>query len=172
MIIGSCWPEDAEKVSDALKLISPQLKKNLQLVILPHEVRDPHQVALIKRSLPEARVVATDGILLEAYKDFDVAMIGGGWKTGLHNVLEPTLWGLPTLCGPDTRKQPDARYLKDWGALKVCESQEQLSSALHSLLTADASFQSWKRSAGEAQAKIQEHKGANFRLAKILSQSI
>lgn len=47
-------------------------------------------------------IVDTVGILAKIYSYADVAYVGGGYtKTGVHNVLEPTTFGIPILIGPN-----------------------------------------------------------------------
>ena len=43
-------------------------------------------------------LIDTIGILTEIYASADVAYVGGGLKTGLHNILEPT-FGIPIVIG-------------------------------------------------------------------------
>ena len=47
-------------------------------------------------------LVDTMGELFTFYGHANMAMIGGGFKQGLHNVLEAMVHGLPTCFGPET----------------------------------------------------------------------
>ena len=38
----------------------------------------------------------------------DIAYVGGAFKTGLHNILEPAAFGLPVIFGPNHYKFPEA----------------------------------------------------------------
>ena len=48
------------------------------------------------------------------YKYADVAYVGGGLQTGLHNVLEPAAYGIPVLFG-DEKLSEDAELLASTG---------------------------------------------------------
>ena len=52
------------------------------------------------------RVILIDsiGILLSLYKYADAAYVGGSFKQGIHNVLEPAVYGIPVLFGPKIEK--------------------------------------------------------------------
>ena len=47
-------------------------------------------------------LVDTMGELSPSMGTANMAMIGGGFKQGLHNVLEAMVHGLPTCFGPET----------------------------------------------------------------------
>jgi 3-deoxy-D-manno-octulosonic-acid transferase len=53
-------------------------------------------------------IVDSIGILNKLYRYADVAYIGGAFRTGLHNILEATAFGTPTVFGPDHSRFPDA----------------------------------------------------------------
>src|SRR5690606_9999935 len=47
-------------------------------------------------------VVDTIGILTKIYAYADIAYVGGGFtKTGVHNTLEPAIFGIPIIFGPN-----------------------------------------------------------------------
>ena len=47
-------------------------------------------------------------MLMNLYQYGDVAYVGGAFKTGLHNILEPAAFGLPVIFGPHYSKFPEA----------------------------------------------------------------
>ncbi len=125
---GSTWPPD----EDFLFQYFEQAPSNLKLVIAPHEV-DPAQIQRLNRferwplvyysgTNPElasqARILILDtiGILSSAYRFAYIAHVGGAFRTGLHNTLEPAVYGIPVVFGPHFRKFNEASLLIEAGA--------------------------------------------------------
>ena len=71
-------------------------------------------------------IIDTMGDLKNLYASSSIAYIGGGFKKGPHNILEPLVFGNTVITGPNIHKFPMARYLKSSGLLHVIERQEQL----------------------------------------------
>ena len=62
----------------------------------------------------------TIGHLSTAYHYGSMAFIGGGFSGKLHNILEPSIFGLPTFFGPNIKKFPEAElFLKNKISFKV-----------------------------------------------------
>lgn len=168
VLIGSAWPEDAIVFQEALKILGSERAKRLQLVVMPHETRDAGIVGSIQRSLPEARVLPIEGVLLEAYAGFSVAFVGGGYHTGLHSVIEPALWGRPTLCGPDLRKQPQAPRLVQRGLLRPMADATALAAQLAALFDAASEQAAWQSATATASQELWSERGASERLAELV----
>lgn len=122
LVVGSSWPDDEA-------IIIPQINKKaikIKVILAPHEVNDKHiaeietllsvpyqkYTELSEDNLPKesTQVIILDciGILAEAYKYGTVSYVGGGFGTGLHNILEPAVFGLPVIFGPEFEKFPEA----------------------------------------------------------------
>jgi 3-deoxy-D-manno-octulosonic-acid transferase len=115
LVVGSSWPEDE-------KVILPFLLEfanttNLCVVIAPHQT-DIHKINTLLQSLGTKAqkftesaqedlfklpilIVDTVGLLTRIYAYADIAYVGGGFATGLHNTLEPAVFGIPVLIGPN-----------------------------------------------------------------------
>jgi 3-deoxy-D-manno-octulosonic-acid transferase len=67
---------------------------------------------------PKAQVIIIDsiGLLSAAYAYAQVAYVGGGFGTGIHNILEPATYGIPILIGPKYQKFKEAVDLVKLGA--------------------------------------------------------
>ncbi|NCN39828.1 hypothetical protein GW916_01130 [bacterium] len=170
LLLGSAWVEDAAILADTLKNISSEELGRLQIVVIPHVVNDMHVTASIQHLLPMARVLSVEGILLEAYQNFSIAFVGGGFKSGLHSVLEPALWGVPVICGPQLRKQPDAITLQRTGALKSVLSSANLQSHIQTAIEGNSTWRIWQTAALDAQKDFASLKGASRRLSTLISQ--
>ena len=110
LIAGSTWPEDEKLLIDTfVQLNTPDIK----LLIVPHELSEAAQektirklealgfsVSLFSRGVdPSAKVLIVDamGLLSKLYRYADVAYVGGGYEDGIHNMLEPAVYGIPVL---------------------------------------------------------------------------
>ncbi|MCB9185825.1 MAG: 3-deoxy-D-manno-octulosonic acid transferase [Flavobacteriales bacterium] len=132
IICGSTWKEDEEVLLDAVKNL-----KDVKWVVAPHEVGEeniqrlqkqfPDSVRYSQYQESDARILIIDsiGLLNKLYRYADVAYIGGGFRTGLHNVFEATAFGVPTVFGPDTSRFVDAAEMAHKGlAFRVQNSSE------------------------------------------------
>ena len=60
-------------------------------------------------------ILDTIGHLASAYAYGELALIGGGFRGQLHNILEPSVYGLPVLFGPKHEKFPEAKQFIEAG---------------------------------------------------------
>ncbi len=150
MIAGSTWPKDEQ----ALKPLLEDKSLSMRFIIAPHEVTEERlkyleaitNVACIRHSHlaasyasgrhidKDARVLIIDSIgkLSHLYQYGQVALIGGGFGQGIHNILEAATFGLPVFFGPNYHKFAEARELIDLGgAFKFATADE-----LHQQVTA------------------------------------
>ncbi len=120
-VIGSSWSVDEELLFPLIN--SGQVEE--RIIIAPHEVHESH-VNSIKKALiipsiklsecnehtdfREVKVLIIDciGLLANAYYYGDYAYVGGAFGKGLHNILEPAVFGLPVIFGPNHSKFPEA----------------------------------------------------------------
>ncbi len=172
IIAGSVWPQDVA----CWQAIWQRLPPNYRLVLAPHQLHENEitawQTAFNAVRYTEAtpstvmgtRVLILDtiGILSRAYRYGDIAYIGGAFKTGLHNTLEPMAYGLPVVFGPRYHKFPEAAAaLKRGGAFSISSAKELYE--VLSPLPGEAS-----RSA--QRALCAENAGAGLRIIQIILQ--
>ena len=129
MVAGSTWPEDE-------RIIVPYINAssfNEKFVIAPHTIKPSHiqdlRNSITKKStlfsdfanqnIEDADVLILDtiGILTKVYSYADIAYVGGGFATGLHNTLEPAVFGIPVLIGPNYKGFIEAENLVRLGGL-------------------------------------------------------
>tara|TARA_R110002050_G_scaffold46394_3_gene109080 strand:+ start:324 stop:1571 length:1248 start_codon:yes stop_codon:yes gene_type:complete len=111
-VAGSTWPEDENIIIDYIN----QNTHPIQFVIAPHTIKTKH-IKTIKKAISkpvlcyselsqndptnyEVIIIDTIGILTKIYSYAHVAYVGGGFATGLHNTLEPAVFGIPVIIGP------------------------------------------------------------------------
>ncbi len=173
IILGSAWRDDAEIWRRALDIIDASSREKIQLVVLPHDADNLHEVASIRQLLPEARVLALEGVLLESYQDFKIAYVGGGFGAGLHNILEPLLWKIPIVSGPKISNQSDAERLRSEGTLQVISNPRELADLLKNSLSDIKSdspdfFKNWENKAIQDSLHFEESRGAIDRLGTFI----
>jgi 3-deoxy-D-manno-octulosonic-acid transferase len=131
MIFGSTWRRDIEIVGEGIKRLAKKIA-SLSVLIVPHEPTG-EEVGKLKEQFPEAKVLSevgelqSDGasilivdrvgILTQLYVLGDVAYVGGGFGAGVHNVLEPAVYGMPIITGPRIERSDEAMQLMQDGAL-------------------------------------------------------
>lgn len=106
MVVGSAWPEDMEVLKPFI-ITHPEMK----FIIAPHEINEDQinqwktELQAVLYSEFEAYthenvlIINSIGLLSRLYKYADYTFVGGGYKTGLHNILEPAVFGTPIFFG-------------------------------------------------------------------------
>lgn len=122
LIAGSTWPGDEEILKDCIDILPADWK----LIIAPHEVDVAH-TEQVQQLFPgisvrfsqlsetntgaDKKVLIIDniGMLSSLYDYGTIGYVGGGFqKGGIHNVLEPAIFGLPVIFGPVYEKFVEA----------------------------------------------------------------
>lgn len=127
-ILGSTWTVEHQ-------MILPKINDGTiseKVIIAPHEV-DSKSIKEIESALTVAnfryshndeyktlahkRVMILDGIgmLANVYAVGQLAYVGGAFGKGLHNILEPAIFGLPVIFGPNYQKFPEGQEFIDAG---------------------------------------------------------
>lgn len=135
-IAGSSWQPDEQ-----IYIPYFQNHKDWKIIIAPHKITGHHlneirgwlsdrkvifysevttedgQQAVDDSVLQDAEVLIVDcfGKLSSIYRYGDVALIGGGFGVGIHNVPEAAVYGIPTIFGPNNQKFQEAQALKECG---------------------------------------------------------
>lgn len=139
-IAGSTWPDDENLIIDYINTT-----KN-KVIIAPHNIDTSHVRQLtdklqrpfecysrIDRDLkPSTEIIVLDtiGHLSSAYFYGTFAYVGGGFSGSLHNILEPTVFGLPVIFGPKHSKFPEALQFIDAGIGFSVTDNKELSSVI------------------------------------------
>jgi len=128
IVIGSSWPEDEAILVPYIN----QCKHDVKFIIAPHNIK-AKQIDGLKQSIKKETVlfsnkensnlknanifiVDTIGILSKIYSYADIAYVGGAMgTTGLHNILEPAVFGVPIIIGSNHKKFPEAQAMIDHG---------------------------------------------------------
>lgn len=186
LVAGSTWEHDEALLVPAWReMLGVEPHQPARLVLVPHEPTTAHlerlERSLAAAGLParrysevesaglgDAAVVLLDrvGILAELYAAGDAAYVGGAFSTGVHNLMEPAIFGLPLLFGPKHRNAPEADMFLDAEAATVVRSGSDLRVALTRL----AADPSWRRERGsQARAVVEANLGASERCLEHLA---
>lgn len=177
IIAGSTWPED----EDLLKHALPSLPEDWKLVIAPHEIDEPHIEHLqnmfaghsvLYSELSEEpvgyRVLIIDniGMLSSLYSYGEIAYVGGGFqKGGIHNVLEPAVFGLPVFFGPVYDKFVEAKALVSRLHAFPISEKEHFNNLLRKLMDDDKRRHSMRKA---IQDYIAAQTGATRRILDVV----
>ncbi|MCP4974796.1 MAG: 3-deoxy-D-manno-octulosonic acid transferase [Maribacter sp.] len=173
LVAGSTWPEDEEII---VKYIN-ESPKPLKVVIAPHNINADHiqslKKSILKRavlyseaendaiSANEVIIVDTIGLLTKIYSYADIAYVGGAFATGLHNTLEPAVFGIPIIIGPDYKGFNEAENLVDRAGILVTKSYDEFTSVLDELL----GNQELLKKTGQINGNyVRENKGASVQI--------
>jgi 3-deoxy-D-manno-octulosonic-acid transferase len=125
LIAGSSWPADEAVLKECMEVLPP----NWKLIIAPHEVDNAHirkieqlfegdtllfseLIAANTGTDKRVLVINNIGMLSRLFAYGDIAFIGGGfYKGGIHNILEPAVFGLPVIFGPVFEKFVEAKKM-------------------------------------------------------------
>ncbi|MFH1223074.1 MAG: glycosyltransferase N-terminal domain-containing protein [Pseudomonadota bacterium] len=175
LICGSTWENDDKNIIVPLINIMED-HANLNLVMVPHEPNEkrvlnymnlfadfsPVRLSDIRNGATCSRVTIVDevGALAELYKMGDIAYVGGAFSTGVHNVMEPAIMGLPVVFGPFYYNSPEAEALVRMNCAFSGNSPEMLYSCFKKLV-ADNKYM--KDTGTKAQTFIKNSLGADER---------
>ena len=169
-VAGSSWPVDHRLIAPYIN----QAGEDQCFVIAPHKI-DPKTIEeleqLLKKKtirysnrnaggLEEASVLILDtiGLLSQTYPYAEITYVGGGFATGLHNTLEPAVYGMPILIGPNFHGFLEAEALVRAGGIQVVHNTTDFSTAMERLYESPE-LRSEMGSINSAY--IQKHQGAS-----------
>mgnify|MGYP001244090753 CR=1 FL=1 len=130
VVAGSTWEEGEQFLVNYINQSS-----NEKFIIAPHTIH-PKSIQKLKDTIQKQAILYSDkdgkdlstydvfildtiGLLKKVYSYADVAYVGGAFKTGLHNILEPATFGIPIVIGTKYSKFKEAVDLVE---LKGCIS--------------------------------------------------
>ncbi len=170
-VAGSSWEPD-EQIYIPYFEAHPEWK----LVIAPHKIEEERLMRLINSltgrkcvrytemkelldkgdndseiRLRDADVLIVDcfGKLSSIYRYGEIALVGGGFGAGIHNVPEAAVYGIPVLFGPNNRKFREAQALKKRGGAFEISDKESFSSIMDYLISDTAKLNQAGKIAGE-----------------------
>lgn len=179
-IAGQIWEEDEEVIIPALLKMQDH-DDNLLTILVPHEPTVEHLEELESTlrdkttsirfseitNYHNEKIILIDsvGVLVALYKYAHVVYIGGSFRQGIHNVLEPAVFGVPIIFGPKHTNSQEAVELVHLGGGFVIHDSREFYRTLRSLFdNVELRYQSGKI----AQSFVHEHCGATDRFLHYL----
>ena len=188
IVAGSTWQEDEELL---VHYINNKASENEKFIIAPHTIKSDSiealQKAINKKSILYSDVISssvdnflelketqvfiidTIGILTKIYAAADLAYVGGGLKTGLHNILEPATFGIPVVIGNKYDKFKEAVDLVKIGGCLSINNQKEFTESLLKL----KEDQSFRNLTGVINKRyIKDNLGATEQIINYLNNKI
>ena len=183
-VVGSSWDEDEAVLLPAFRRVA-QHDSSALMILVPHEptlsTLDRLELAM-NYSLRSIRfsdlndysnenVILVDsiGILMSLYQYADVAYVGGSFRQGIHNVLEPAVYGIPVLYGPKHENSQEAMELARRGGSFVITNAEECYIQLRRMLN---DKKARLRAGAESLRLVQENVGATQRFIEYLETAV
>ncbi|MEA1784528.1 glycosyltransferase N-terminal domain-containing protein [Arenibacter sp. GZD96] len=176
VVAGSTWPEDEAVIANYINTSNAPTK----YVIAPHKII-PEKINGLKNSLQKKTILYSElskktiedydvlildtiGLLTKVYSYADTAYVGGGFATGLHNTLEPAVFGIPVIIGP---RYSGFKEVADLVALQGVFSINNATD-FSELMDRFLAHTSFRKTAGQANATyILQNKGASSKISSF-----
>ncbi|MFO7868102.1 MAG: glycosyltransferase N-terminal domain-containing protein [Bacteroidales bacterium] len=192
IVAGSIWPNDEKHIFPAFLSIY-KTHSQVQFILVPHELHESHIQSIenffeshsiqterytdlrAHNTTSNCRIVIVDtiGILAQLYRNCDIAYVGGGFSTGVHNVAEPAAFGNPVLYGPKHINSHEAIQLQKINAGFAVHNTNECKEILESFIH---NSQYRNKTGATAQDFLYANKGATHiivhHIQKILSSHI
>jgi 3-deoxy-D-manno-octulosonic-acid transferase len=179
MILGSVWNEGLTRLNPVIKDMI-QNNRDIKIIIAPHKP-SPNFIHSISNFYGsencalynegsfsyEAPILIVDkvGILADLYQYAHIAYVGGGFKQGVHNIMEAAVYGIPVFYGPINQNASEAERFAKAGGGKIVENSNDIRLYLTQLI----SDRQLRKSIGNnASLFVKKHAGASDRIMKRL----
>lgn len=172
IVFGSTWPEDDKLYMDYINTLDYD---SIKVIIAPHNIK-PNYIDSLKSQIKAKStcfshlsndknlsnysvfILDTIGYLSRVYSYADIVYVGGAaGSTGLHNILEPAVFGTPIIIGKNYNKFPEAKTLINLGGVTSVTTSTDFESLLKDLIS-DSSL---RKNIGLINKNyVEKHKGA------------
>ena len=146
IVAGSSW-----RAEEAMLAQYMRKKPEEKLILAPHEVNEEHLQNILalfgnaavlfskatKTDLESKQVLVIDsyGMLTSLYQYGKIAVIGGGFGVGIHNVLEAATFGMPVVFGNNYEKFQEAVDLVNEQCAFPVHNIEEFNTVMNRLLS-------------------------------------
>ncbi|MDQ6904571.1 MAG: 3-deoxy-D-manno-octulosonic acid transferase, partial [Bacteroidota bacterium] len=182
VVAGSTWEDDQAEWTHFVK-IHPEIK----FIIAPHEI-DEENLNDVKKEFEgsilyseylngsnedfanaHCMIIDNIGTLSRLYKYATIAYVGGGFGyNGLHNILEPAVYGKPVIFGPEFEKNFEAVDLIECSGAIDIENALELEKAMNNLLNEKGEIE---RRGMAAKNYVYKHAGASEKIIDFIQKN-
>ena len=141
VVAGSTWGKDEKLL---VSYINKDASKDEKFIIAPHNMNatriEELRKSIVKKTVLfsekegkeladfDVFIIDTIGVLTKIYASADAVYVGGGFtKSGVHNTLEPAIFGVPIVIGPCYEKHKEVVDLVKLKGCKVVANQNEFS---------------------------------------------
>lgn len=174
IVYGSVWMEDMSVVRSTINAFP-----NFIHIIAPHDV-NRHNILKLTNQLNQKfslfsegkwhnhiLIIDNVGMLSSLYSIAEYAYIGGGFGAGIHNTLEPTVFGIPTIFGPKYQKFREAEEMILSGAAFSINSPDECVQVIRVL---DHNYDEYTQVKVKLKAYFRQNSGATDKIMGQLAQ--
>ncbi len=176
-VAGSTWPEDEAILISYIN----HAPKGLKYVFAPHTINSDKVLGLAgsftKKTVLYSKmdvhaigdydilIIDHIGLLTKIYSYADIAYVGGGFATGLHNTMEPAVFGIPVIIGPHYHGFKEAEELVSQKGILTIKDEWDFGELMKKLLE----DQEFRLKTGRINASyISKNKGASIQIVSHL----
>jgi len=149
-VAGSTWEVDENLLLNYIN----KTNKKVKFIIAPHNIKT-EQVSNLQAQMNKSvvlfsekenknfsdfdvMIVDTIGLLTKIYSYADIAYVGGGFgNPGVHNVLEPAVFGVPIVIGENYSHFAEATQLVNIGGVLSIKNQTEFELILDKLVESE-----------------------------------
>ena len=166
---------DSEDYNILTNLMNSDKKK---WIIVPHENSKKEIKKITKliknkwclysnpKNLKNSKIMIIDeiGMLKYIYKYANIIYVGGGFSKGVHNCLEPAIFGKPILFGPKHKNFPELNYFLKKKIAFCVKNKREFKNLIENQIF------NYSELKIKTELFFETHKGATEKIIKILNQ--
>lgn len=179
LVAGSTWPDDDEVLTHFINQ-----QENLKCIIAPHVIDNEYIQECLKnykgsiqysvyKNLPSIQqtkyhtlIIDNVGMLSSLYAYATITYVGGGFgNDGVHNVLEPAVFGKPVIFGPEFSKYREAEDLINANGGFTISNTLAFEKLANELLNNAVSY---KKAAESARNFVLNNAGATEKIMRVI----
>lgn len=176
VVLGSSYAAEEEAILECVEefpdvkwVIAPHLidEENVQRIerLFAGKTQRATQVGPLQ-ALP-ILILNTMGELGGLYKLGEIAVIGGGWGRGIHNILEPSAHGCAVIWGPNSQKFVEARLMLAHGGGRQVQHLSELAEQIREWVRQPDQREEIGKAAAEL---VQSKAGASAKVLKTIGE--
>jgi len=171
-IAGSTWNKDEAMLAQLINSVYKN-HPDIKFIIAPHEIHLP-EIEKLQQSILAASarysslsiqdaahyhvlIIDNIGMLSKLFRYAQMAYVGGGFNKGIHNILEPAVYGIPVLFGPRCKRFKEAEDMLEMKVAFSVRNADELEMLFEKFQDNEVLMQHCKK---ELEIYFQENEGA------------